>query len=349
MADKKNSVTFESVMRDLKAQKYYPVYFLVGSKSGQVDMTEPYYIDKISDYIAENVLQKDERDFNLDVVFGADVNASDVVDMAKGYPMMAQKRVVIVKEAQGMRSLDAIEKYLDHAVGTTVLVICYKSGSLKGKKILAKAASVGIVLECKKKRDYELPPFIESYVRGRGGSIDAKAVAMIADNVGSDLNRLVSELDKLFITLPDDNRHISPEIVEKQIGVSKDFNLYELTNAVINKDVVKANQIIYFFSKNPDAGSVYNILPSLFRFFQNLMIAYYAPERTNREALAKFLGLAFPRMADDYIRAMHNYSGKKALNIISKIREIDEKSKGLDNGNTSQSDLLKELIFFIMH
>jgi DNA polymerase-3 subunit delta len=349
MANKKISVTFDSIMRDLKAHKYYPIYFLVGSKSGQVDMTEPYYIDKISDYIADNVLQPEERDFNQDVVFGLDVNAKDVVDLAKGYPIMAQKRVVIVKEAQNMRSLDPIEKYLDHIIDSTILVICYKSGSLKGKKILAKAEALGVVLECKKKRDYELPAFIENYVISKGGSIDAKAGAMIADNVGSDLNRLSSELDKLFITLPAENKHITPEIVEQQIGVSKDYNLYELTNAVIRKDVVKANQIVYYFSKNPDAGSVYNILPSLFRFFQNLMIAYYAPDRTNRNALANLLGLRFASMAEDYIQAMHNYSGRKTMNIISKIREIDEKSKGIDCGNTSKSDLLKELIFYIMH
>lgn len=344
-----SQVTFDTVMRDLRAGRFAPVYLLVGSKSGQIDMTEPYYIDKIADYIAENALKPEERDFNQDIIFGADMNASDVVDLAKGYPMMSQRRVVIVKEAQAMRSLEPIEKYVENPVGTTILVICHKSGSLKGKKILTKAAQTGVVLECKKKYDYELPPFIENYVREKGASIDSKAVAMIAENVGSDLNRLTSELDKLFITLPRDDMRITPDIVEKQIGVSKEYNLYELTDAVVHKDVLKANKIVSYFSKNPDAGSVYSVLPSLFRLFQTVMVAYYAPDRKNATALAKYLGLAYPRMVNDYMTTMRNYSGKKVLDIISKIRETDERSKGLDNVNTSPSDLLRELVFFIMH
>lgn len=343
MAEKKSSVTFETIMRDLKAKKYAPVYVLMGDES--------YYIDRITDYIADNVLDPDDRDFNQTVVFGADTTAAQVVDMAKGYPVMpAAHRVVIVKEAQGLKSLDALERYFEKPLASTLLVIAYKNGTIdRRKKVVGKAEAVGVVFESKKKRDYELPTFIETYLKKNHVAIDPKSAAMIAEHIGADLSRLISELDKVMISLPDDNRRVTPDIVEREIGVSKEFNIFELRTAIIERNVFKANQIVKYFDKNPKAGSLFSCLPLLYTFFQNLMVAFYAPDKNNDNNLAAFLELKSVWALKDYRVGMRNFSAMKTLQILAKIRETDAKSKGLDSLNTSTDDLMRELIFFILH
>lgn len=343
MAEKKATVTFDAIMRDLKSGKYAPVYILMGDES--------YYIDRITDYIAENVLAPDDRDFNQTVVFGADTTAAQVVDMAKGYPVMpAAHRVVIVKEAQGLKSLDALERYFEKQLASTLLVIAYKNGTIdRRKKVVGKAEAVGVVFESKKKRDYELPTFIETYLKKNHVAIDPKSAAMIAEHIGADLSRLVSELDKVMISLPDDNRRVTPDIVEREIGVSKEFNIFELRTAIIERNVFKANQIVKYFDKNPKAGSLFSCLPLLYTFFQNLMVAFYAPDKNNDNNLAAFLELKSVWALKDYRVGMRNFSAMKTLQILAKIRETDAKSKGLDSLNTSTDDLMRELIFFILH
>lgn len=343
MAEKKATVTFDAIMRDLKSGKYAPVYILMGDES--------YYIDRITDYIAENVLDPDDRDFNQTVVFGADTTAAQVVDMAKGYPVMpAAHRVVIVKEAQGLKSLDALERYFEKPLASTLLVIAYKNGTIdRRKKVVGKAEAVGVVFESKKKRDYELPAFIETYLKKNHVAIDPKSAAMIAEHIGADLSRLISELDKVMISLPDDNRRVTPDIVEREIGVSKEFNIFELKTAIIERNVFKANQIVKYFDKNPKAGSLFSCLPLLYTFFQNLMVAFYAPDKNNDNNLAAFLELKSVWALKDYRVGMRNFSAMKTLQILAKIRETDAKSKGLDSLNTSTDDLMRELIFFILH
>lgn len=343
MAEKKATVTFDAIMRDLKSGKYAPVYILMGDES--------YYIDRITDYIAENVLDPDDRDFNQTVVFGADTTAAQVVDMAKGYPVMpAAHRVVIVKEAQGLKSLDALERYFEKPLASTLLVVAYKNGTIdRRKKVVGKAEAVGVVFESKKKRDYELPAFIETYLKKNHVAIDPKSAAMIAEHIGADLSRLISELDKVMISLPDDNRRVTPDIVEREIGVSKEFNIFELKTAIIERNVFKANQIVKYFDKNPKAGSLFSCLPLLYTFFQNLMVAFYAPDKNNDNNLAAFLELKSVWALKDYRVGMRNFSAMKTLQILAKIRETDAKSKGLDSLNTSTDDLMRELIFFILH
>ena len=343
MAEKKATVTFDAIMRDLKSGKYAPVYILMGDES--------YYIDRITDYIAENVLDPDDRDFNQTVVFGADTTAAQVVDMAKGYPVMpAAHRVVIVKEAQGLKSLDALERYFEKPLASTLLVIAYKNGTIdRRKKVVGKAEAVGVVFESKKKRDYELPAFIETYLKKNHVAIDPKSAAMIAEHIGADLSRLISELDKVMISLPDDNRRVTPDIVEREIGVSKEFNIFELRTAIIERNVFKANQIVKYFDKNPKAGSLFSCLPLLYTFFQNLMVAFYAPDKNNDNNLAAFLELKSVWALKDYRVGMRNFSAMKTLQILAKIRETDARSKGLDSLNTSTDDLMRELVFFILH
>ena len=341
MAETK-SVTYEGIMRDLMEGKFAPVYYLHGEES--------YYIDKIADYIAEHALQPEERDFNQTIMFGSDVSASMIADTCRRYPMMAERQVVIVKEAQNVKNTEALEKYMKQPLRSTVLVICHKNGKIDGRKreYVKAIQQAGILFESAKLRERELPAFIEKYLGQKNVSIDPKSTQLIADAIGADLSRLTSELDKVLISLPEDNRRVTPQVVEDQIGVSKDFNGFELRDAIVNRNIFKANQIMNYFDKNPKAGSIYSFLPMMFNYFQNLMLAYYSPKKT-QEGIAEFLELRSPWAAKDYMTGMRNYSGVKVMQIISKLREIDAKSKGLDNPSTPPEELMKELIFFILH
>ena len=313
MAEKKSAISYESIMKSLKAREFAPVYILMGD--------EPFYIDKIW----ETVLQPEERDFNQVVLFGADITASQLVDQCKGFPMMAEHRVVIVKEAQNLKNLEPLEKYFEKPMASTILVFCHKNGSIdRRKKFLPRAEKVGVVFESKKLYDRQLPGFIETYLKTRKAT-------------------------KLLISLDDSDRRVTPSLVEKEIGVSKDFNAFELRSAIIQRDVFKANQIIKYFDSNPKSGSLYALLPLLFSYFQNLMIAYYAPNKQNENELAKFLDLKSTWGIREYQMGMRNYSGVKVMQIIDKMKEVDAKSKGVDNPFTSAGDLMKELIFFILH
>ena len=335
-------VTFDSVMSALKKREFKPLYYLMGDES--------YYIDQISDWIANNVLQPEERDFNQTVLFGSDVNASQIVDEARRYPMMAEYHVVIVKEAQNIKHTEPLEKYFKQPMPSTILVMCHKNGKVDGKKrnYVKAIQEAGILFESMKLKEWTLPPFIEKYLRERQVTIDQKSTQLIADSIGSDLSRLTSELDKVILSLPESDKRITPQVVEDQIGVSKDFNGFELRAAIVSRNVFKANQIIKYFDNNPKAGSIYAFLPLLFNFFQNLMIAHYCPKKDSQEALAQWLEIQ-PWGARDYLTGLKNYSGMKVMQIISKMREIDAKSKGLDNPNTGPGELMKELIFFILH
>ena len=338
----KQGVTFQAIMQDLKNRNFAPFYLLMGEES--------YYIDTISDYIASHVLLPEECDFNQTICFGSDVTAVQVTDMAKRYPMMAEFQVIIVKEAQNIRSLEALEGYLKKPVKSTILVWCHKNGKIDTrKKVIGLAQTMGVVFESKKLRDYQLPEFIQNYLKSKKATIDPKSCQMIANHIGSDLSRIVSELDKILIYLPNDNRRVTPDIVEKEIGVSKDFNAFELRNAIVSKDIFKANQIIKYFDNNPKAGSLYSFLPLLFSFFQNLMILHYTPNKSSEQDIARALDLNSTWGIKDLITGLKNYSARKTMDIISKIREVDGKSKGLDNPYTGAGELMKELIFYVLH
>ncbi len=335
-------VTYEKLMRDLQERKFLPIYYLMGE--------EPYYIDKVSDYIEHNVLDEDDQGFNQTIVFGADTTMVDVINMAKRYPMMSERQVIIVKEAQSLKNTEALEKYLINPMLSTILVFCHKGGSLDKRKKLANMLMRDdnvAVFESKKLKEQDLPLFISTYLKVDNITIDEKSSSIIASAIGSDLNRLTSELEKLKIGLEGDVKCVTPELVEEKIGVSKDFNAFELRDAVISKNVFKANQIAEYFDKNPKAGSVYSVLPLLFQYFATLMQAHYSPKKDER-SLSEWLGVSI-WATRAYTQGLRNYSARKTLNIIHKLREIDAKSKGLDNPNISAGELMKELLFFIMH
>lgn len=333
--------TYEEIVRDVKNGVYVPIYFLMGE--------EDYYIDRISEYIADRVLTEAEKEFNLTILYGADTDIATIINSAKRYPMMSKYQIVMVKEAQNLKNLDELTYYLQKPLMSTILVFCYKHGVLdRRKKLAAEIEKAGILFESKKLKDAQLSGFISSYLKRKRVDIEPKASEMMAEFVGADLNRMAGELEKLVITLPDGCSRITPEQIERNIGISKDYNNFELRNALISKDVLKANLIVKYFNNNMRNNPLQVTLAVLFGFFSNLMLTYYAPGKSEQE-IASFLGLRSPWQAKDYLAAMKKYSGVKVMQIIGEIRLCDAKSKGVKNSSVSDGDLLRELIYFIMH
>ena len=263
--------------------------------------------------------------------------------------MMAEHQVIIVKEAQNVKKIEDLSFYLKQPLMSTILVICHKHGVLdKRKKLVADVEKVGVLFESKKIKDTQLPGFISSYLKRKSVDIEPKASEMMAEFVGTDLSRMAGELDKLVITLPQGVTRITPEQIERNIGVSKDYNNYELRSALVARDVLKANKIIKYFEENPKTNPIQMTLSVLFGFFSNLMLAYYAPEKTE-QGIANQLSLKQSWQAKEYMAAMRVYSGVKVMQIIGEIRYCDAKSKGVDNSSLSDGDLLRELVYKILH
>ena len=333
--------TYEEIARDLKNRIYKPVYYLMGEES--------YYIDRISEYIAQTVLNENEKEFNQTILYGADTDIATIINAAKRYPMMSKYHVVIVKEAQGVKNIDELSYYLQKPLESTILVLCHKHGVLdRRKKLAAEIEKVGVLFESKKIKDTQLAGFITSYLKRKSIEIEPKASEMMAEFVGTDLSRMAGELEKLIITLPKGQKRITPEQIEQNIGISKDYNNYELRNALIIKDVFKANQIIKYFEENPKTNPLQMTLSVLFNFFSNLMLAYYAPEKSE-QGIAAQLGLKSPWQSKDYLAAMRKYSGVKVMQIIGEIRYCDAKSKGVGNSSLGDGELLRELVYKILH
>ena len=291
--------TYEEIARELKNRIYKPVYYLMGEES--------YYIDRISEYIAQTVLNENEKEFNQTIVYGADTDIATVINAAKRYPMMSKYQVVIVKEAQNIKNIEELAYYLQKPLDSTILVLCHKHGTLdRRKKLAAEIEKVGVLFESKKIKDAQLPGFISSYLKRRSVEI------------------------------------------EPNIGISKDYNNFELRNALVAKDVFKANQIIKYFEENPKTNPLQMTLSVLFNFFSNLMLAYYAPDKSE-QGIANQLGLKSPWQSKDYMAAMRKYSGVKVMQIIGEIRYCDAKSKGVGNPSLEDGDLLRELVYKILH
>jgi DNA polymerase-3 subunit delta len=337
----KQEYTYEGIIRELQAKQYRPVYYLMGD--------EAFYIDKIADYIIDNVLNDTDKEFNQTILYGADVDAATIINAAKRYPMMSEYQVIVVKEAQAVHNMEELVFYLQKPLKSTILVLCHKHGSLdKRKKLAAEIEKVGVLYESKKLKEAQLPAFIAAYIKQKGFDIDQKATAMLAEFVGTDLSRLVGEMEKLIITSSKNSTKITPEQIEKNIGISKDYNNFELRSALVEKDVLKANKIVKYFEENPKTNPIQMTLSLLFGFYSNLMMAYYAPEKSE-QGIAAFLGLKSPWQAREYMAAMRKYSGIKTMQIISEIRTTDAKSKGVENSSLSDGDLLRELVFKILH
>lgn len=332
--------TYDQIMSDLRQKKYAPVYLLMGD--------EPYYIDVISDYMQKNILDATEQEFDFTVVYGKDTDMRSVINMAKAFPMMAQHKLVIVKEAQNIKEWDLLQFYMQQPLLSTILVFCYKYGKVDSRKKFVKdIQKSGVLFESTKLRDYQIAPWIKNYVHDQKKTIDDKAVAILSESLGTDLSKIVNELQKLLISESGSTKTITAELVERNIGISKDYNVFELQNALINGNVLKANRIIRYFSDNPKANPMVLVLGQLFNFFANLMIFHYLSDKSqgNVAAVLKIN----PYFVKDYQMAAQRFNAWKTMNIISWIRETDARCKGVDNPQTSDGDLLKELIFKILH
>lgn len=339
---KKDSNLYLEILKDIRNKNFKPVYFLMGEES--------YFIDLITDAIIENALTDDERDFNQTIMYGSDVdNYGTVVNAAKRYPMMAQRQLVVVKEAQQISNIELLSFYLKQPLASTILVINHKHGVVKSKKLLSEVEQVGVLYESKKLYDNQLPAFINNYVAASGRTIENKAMQMIADFIGSDLNRLTSELDKLRISMGEANTRITPDDVERNVGVSKDFNNFELLNAIVARNIVKANQIVNYFERNPKSNPFVVTISVLFGFFSNLMIAYFATDKSE-QGLMQELKLRSTFQARDYVTAMRNYNAFKCIDVIALLRQYDARSKGIGaTSNTTEGELLREMVYKIMH
>ena len=340
-AKKKTGVTHEEIIREVRAGNIKPIYYLMGEES--------YYIDRVADFLVDAVLKPEERDFNLITLFGAETDIDTVINSAKGFPMGAQRLVVWVKEAQNLQNIDRLEFYLKQMQPSTVLIFCHKNGVLdRRKKIAGLIEKSGVLFESKKLYDNQLPTFVRDYLRRKHLGVDPAAAAMLSEYVGSDLNRMAGELDKLCIAIPESEKTVTPALVERNIGISKEFNIFELQDALAQKDVLKVNKIVNYFDKNPKANPIQKILPSLFKFFSNLMLAYYSPDKSEH-GIASWLGMNDWQVRRNVIPAMQKYTGVKVMKIIAEIRRTDARSKGVGNPSISGGDLMKELFFFILH
>lgn len=339
---KKDTNQHIAILQDIRNKQFKPVYLLMGEES--------YYIDLICNAIIEYALQDWERDFNQTILYGADVDDfAIVVNAAKRFPMMAERQLIVVKEAQNIKGVDNLLYYLQKPLMSTILVICYKNGTLKNKKIVTGIEQIGVVYESKKLYENQLPAFINNYIAAKNLSIDPKATSMMADFIGPDLSRLSGELDKLSLSLPEGSMRITPELVERNVGISKDYNNYELLNAIVTKDVAKATRIVGYFEQNPKNNPLIVTISVLFNFFANLMLCYYSPDKSE-SGIMKELYLRSSFQARDYTIAMRTYNAFKCIDIIALIRLYDARSKGIGSGASSNdSDLLRELVFKIMH
>ncbi|MDO4951100.1 MAG: DNA polymerase III subunit delta [Bacteroidales bacterium] len=333
-------ITFEDILKDINARNFKPVYLLMGE--------EPYFIDRLLDAIVSNALPMEERDFCLTTFYGADTTANAVINTARSFPM-GSRMVVVVKNANELKDIEELSVYLQNPQPTTVLVLVNKNGNFdRRKKFVSRAASIGVVFESQKVRESQLSGIIATFFRQKGYTADVKSVSLIADSIGSDLTRLYGEMTKLVNSLTPEVKVITPELVEQHIGISKDFNIYEFQNALIARDSFKAFQIAKYFDDNPKQNPIQAVLPSLFRLFSQLMIAYYSPGK-DKNSVAQYLGIQPWQVERNIFPAMRNYSAAKVLSILSVIRDTDEKSKGFGGSKVANGDLLKQLVFFILH
>lgn len=331
---------YKSIIQELQQKQYKPIYFLQGE--------EAYFIDKITDFIENNVLEEHERDFNQTIFYGKDSTPDDILATAKRYPMMSEKQVVVVKEAQHLKSqLDAFKDYLNNPLDTTLLVFNYKYGKLDGRKEISKLFAKHCLFTSDKIKDYRVPDWIMTYVKSKGMMIDQRSAVMLSEYLGSDLSKVAGEIDKLAIIV-EKGAAITPEVIQRNIGISKEYNIFELQNALLQRDVFKANVIIKYFASNPKNHPLVLIIPQLFSLFQKLMKLHFAQNKGNDQALAREIGV-HPFFLKEYRAASQFYNPKRLARIIELTREADLKSKGVGAVNLDSGEILKQLIYQILH
>ena len=331
--------TYDQILSEIHKKQFAPIYFLTGE--------EPYYIDMITDTIENEALEEADKAFNQIVLYGRDVDLETIANHARSFPMMGDRMVVIVKEAQDVKNLEDFEPYLETIPETTLLVFAYKYKKFDKRKALAKRIDkMGVWFESKKLYESNIPGWIQNYLKAEGYSITPKATQMLADFLGTDLHKIANELKKLIIALPK-NKSIDDADVERNIGISKDFNVFELQNAIGFRDVLKANRIVNYFGDNGKDNPLLLTAITLYGYFTKL-IKLHCTQDKSQGNLASVLGVN-PYFVRDYLDASRNYSLGDCIRCISILREFDMKSKGCDSGEVSEKDLYREMIYKLMH
>ncbi|MCB0476673.1 MAG: DNA polymerase III subunit delta [Crocinitomicaceae bacterium] len=328
------------IIKDIQSGKIAPVYLLHGD--------EPYYIDLISKTIEKNALQDHERDFNEFIFYGKDADIEQVIASAKEFPMMAERKLVVIREAQGLHASthEKLELYCNNPVSTSVLVLDFKGKKIaKNTKFYKAAAKAGIVFESVGIPDYKIPGWIKDYCNGKNLKIDDKSTFLLSENLGTDLSRIVNELEKLTIIV-DDGHTITPEIIEENIGISKDYNFFELSNAIAERNAEKASRIVYYFEKNPKAGPLTVIISNIFGTFEKILRIHFLKDKSTNVVMSSLRVPQF--IAKKYMSAASFYNMKKCAHNIEILIEYEKKSKGVD-GTTMKHEELKEMIFRLMH
>ncbi|MCF8714542.1 DNA polymerase III subunit delta [Joostella atrarenae] len=328
----------KKIVNDVRAGNIKPIYFLMGE--------EPYYVDKISQFMEKSILSEEEKGFNQVVLYGKDVTIDEIVSSAKRYPMMAERQVIIVKEAQNLsRVIDQLEAYALNPQPTTVLVICYKYKKLdKRKKVYKAIAKSGYIFESKKLYENQIGDWIRRVLAGKKYKITPKATQMLVEFLGTDLGKINNELEKLQLVIPKEEE-ITPKHIEENIGISKDYNNFELRKAIGERDVVKATRIVTYFSQNPKDNPLIVTVSLLYNFYSQLL-QYHGLKDHSKGSVASALKVN-PYFVGEYQTAARNYNMKQCSHIVAHLRDIDLKSKGVGAGSISQADLLKELLVAI--
>jgi DNA polymerase III subunit delta len=337
--------TADSILKKLEENEYAPVYFLFGN--------EPYYIDQITDFIGEHALSESEKEFNQMILYGRDITIPELVSHAKRFPMMSERQVVIIREAQEIKdwnkpeSENLLNNYIINPLPSTILVFAYKNKSPDKRKTLFKnLEKYALLVETKRLYDNQLPDWVDRYVKEKGHSIDLKAAYLLVENIGNDLERLSNEIEKILINYKE-TVEINPGIVQKYVGISKDYNSFELQKAIGVRDVVKANRIINYFSSNIKNNPVIPVIALLFGFFSKLLIIHTTDDK-NPKTLATITGVPsfFIR---EYIHAAQNFPLRKVIENIHYIRDADLRSKGVGVIHVHEGEILKELVYKLLH
>jgi DNA polymerase-3 subunit delta len=327
------------VLNKIAQGNFEKVYLLQGE--------EALYIDLICDAIIEAALQEHERDFNQTIVYGRDADPGSLMAELRSYPLMAERRLVVLKEAQDMKSIVDLEPYFDNPTDTTIFVICHKYGTVDSRKtVFKKVAKVALVFKSEKVQEYKLADWIMRQVKADGYGITEKAGILLADSLGNDLSRIVNELRKLYI-LVEKGTTLNDIHIEENIGISKDYNFFELSNAIASRNVVKAFEIVDYFVHNPKAGPLIPIITNLFSLHKKVMMIHFL-ENKSRESVVSALKVA-PFVANQYIQASRIYSPKKLAANIHLLHEYDLRSKGVNNSSFEDGELMKELVYQLMH
>lgn len=334
------AATFEEIMSDLKNRIYKPVYFLAGE--------EPYYIDLITNYIEDNVLPEAEKAFNQMVIYGEDTTIPSIIETSRRFPMMSNHQVIIIKEAQGLKKIDDLAIYVEKPLLSTILVFNFKYKVLdKRTKLYKLIDSNSVYFESGRLRDYQVPPWIERYLMIKGIKTEPNASAMLTEYLGTDLHKIVNELDKLLITLPAGKPIITTDLIEKNIGISKDYNNFELQKAIGEKNILKANMIVHYFADNPKDNPINLTIASIFGYFTKVLTYHYLADKSKNN-VASVLKIN-PFFVKDYETTAARYNVRKTVEIIGLLRTYDMKTKGFGDLSSTPGDLLKELIYKILH